>query len=575
MKKIVSLLLVMLLVLTATACQPAPKQGTQGTGIQTVSETGESKQTTGLPVLSPDDPTTFSVWITTNFSAPAADNKLTKLLKEKLGVTINYEIITPDTADQKIGVMLAGGEYPDLIGTTDLNYRFIMGGALIPLDDYLTEDKANYLFEHVRPYWNRLATDAGDGVKRIYILPNYNSYYGEITGGTHYGASGFWIQKHVLQELGYPSLDNMTLERYFQMIEEYMKKYPTIDGQPTIGFEILCAPGREWGLTNPPQYLAGAPNNGCVIVDENNVATIFADKDIAKRYYKFLNQMNARGLVDRESFTQTLDQYLAKLATGRVLGMYDQRWSFGNAHDSLVSQGRDERTWVSTMPVYEGKTPYYADRDVMNINQGFGVSVSCKYPDKAVAFLNTMLSEEWQKILSWGIEGEDYHVDANGRFYRTPEQREQQKDLVWRSKNKLEALMDQLPKHQGTFSDGNAFSPGDQPEEFFETLSDYDKNFLNAYGKKTWRDFLNQPPENSVYYPCWNIYLDEDAQTVSQQLTDLALQYLPKAILADPSEFDAIWDEYVSAIRKVNVKVYEDAINAGIQERIRNWGGGR
>ena len=126
----------------------------------------------------------------------------------------------------------------------------------------------------------------------------------------------------------------MTLERYFQLIEDYMKKYPTIDGQPTIGFEILNCPGREWGLTNPPQYLAGAPNNGGVIVDENNVASIFADKDIAKRYYKFLNQMNARGLIDRESSTQTLDQYLAKLATGRVLGMYDQRWA-GNTTPSF------------------------------------------------------------------------------------------------------------------------------------------------------------------------------------------------------------------------------------------------
>ncbi|NLM10399.1 MAG: extracellular solute-binding protein [Clostridiaceae bacterium] len=580
MKRLFSLLLMMLLVITMTACttQPIAKQEpTPAQDSQTDAGTGTGQQTTGLPMLSPDNPVTISVWITTNFSAPAADNKLTKLLKDKLGVTLSYEIITPDNADQKIGVMLAGGEYPDLLGTTDLNIRFITGGALIPLDDYLTEDKADLLFEHVRPYWNRLATDAGDGVRRIYILPNYNRYYGEITGGTHYGASGFWIQKHVLEDAGYPDLDNMTLERYFQLIEDYMKKYPTIDGQPTIGFEILNCPGREWGLTNPPQYLAGAPNNGGVIVDENNVASIFADKDIAKRYYKFLNQMNARGLIDRESFTQTLDQYLAKLATGRVLGMYDQRWGFGNAHDSLVSQGRDERTWVSTMPVYEGKEPYYADRDVMNINQGFGVSVSCKQPDIAISFLNTMLSEEWQKILSWGIEGEDYHVDANGRFYRTPEQREQQKDLVWKSRNKLEALLDQLPKHQGTFSDGNAYSPGDQPEEFFETLREYDKNFLKAYGKKTWRDFLNQPPENPIYYPCWNIHLPDgsEAQMANQQLTDLSLQYLPRAILADPSEFDAIWEEYVNAIKKINIKAYEDAINAGIQERIANWGGGR
>lgn len=574
MKKFASIILIAVLVLSMTACgTQIPATSAQPTPAPSEKTPDTPAKTGGLPVLSAANPVELSAWLTTNSSAPAADNKLTKLLKEELGVTLSYEIITPDNAEQKIGVMLAGGEYPDLLGTTDLNTRLIMGGAIIPLDEYLTEDKADLLYEHVKPYWNRLATDAGDGERKIYILPNYNRYYGEITGGTHFGASGFWIQKAVLAELGYPNLDNMTIERYFQMLEDYMKKYPEIDGQPTIGFEILACPGREWGLTNPPQYLAGHPNNGGVVV-ENNVATIFADKEIAKTWYKFLNAMNARGLVDRESFTQTLDQYLAKLATGRVLGMYDQRWGFGNANDALVAQGKDERTWISTMPVYEGKKPYYADRDVMNINQGFGVSITCDKPDIAVSFLNTMMQEKWQKILSWGIEGEDYMVDANGRFYRTEEQRTQSKDLVWRASNQLEALRDVLPKRNGTYSDGNAYATDDQPEEFFATLNKYDQDFLKAYNKKTWRDFLNQPPDNPIYYPCWNINLIDgsDAQMANQQLTDTSLQYLPQAIMADPSKFEDIWAEYMAAISKIDIKAYEDRINEGIQERIANWG---
>jgi putative aldouronate transport system substrate-binding protein len=573
MKRFVLMLLIPLLAITMTACitEPTdPKKTTQSSGASTSSD---PSATSGLPVLSPENPVELSAWLTTSESAPAADNKLTKLLKEKLGVTISYEIITPDNAEQKIGVMLAGGEYSDLVGTTDLNTRLLMGGALIPLDEYLTEDKAALLYEHVKPYWNRFATDAGDGEKKIYILPNYNRFYGEITGGINFGASGFWIQKAVLEDAGYPDLDNMTLERYFQMIEEYMRKYPKIDGQDTIGFEVLATPGREWGLTNPPQYLAGHPNNGGVIV-ENNVATIFADKEIAKRWYKFLNAMNAKGLVDRESFTQTLDQYLAKLATGRVLGMYDQRWSFGPANEALVSQGKDERTWVSTMPVYEGCEPYYADRDVMNINQGFGISVTCDKPEIAISFLNTLMEEEWQKLLQWGVEGEDYLVDENGRFYRTQEQRDQSKDLVWRASNQLEALRDLAPKRQGTYSDGNAFGPNDQPEEFYATLNKYDQDFLTTYNKKTWRDFLNQPPDNPVYYPCWNINLVDgsEAQMANQQLQDISLQYLPRAILAEPDEFETIWAEYVAAIGRVNVKALEDKINEGIQERIANWG---
>ncbi len=525
--------------------------------------------TSNKVVLSPDNPVTISAWITTAETAPAPDNKLTKLLKDKLGVTIEYEIVTPDNVDQAIGVMIAGGDYPDLVGTTDLKLRLLEAGALRRLDDYLATGNYPKLSEYVEPYLKQMSYSGTAVEPGLYIFPNYNRFFGEIQGGTHWG-TGFWIQKRVLEDAGYPDLSNMTLEKYFSLIENFMKKYPETEGQPTIGFEVLASQGREWGLTNPPQFLAGYPNNGGVVVDENNVATIFADKQIAKDYYQFLNQMYAKGLVDPESFTQTFDQYIAKLATGRVLGMHDQRWNFGQANDALIAAGKPELTWVATMPTYAGADPWYMDRDVMNINQGFGVSVSTKQPEVCLTFLDTMLTDEWQKILSWGIQGEDYLVDDNGVFYRTQQQRDNYNDVTWRSSNRLMALRDVLPKHNGSFDDGNAYSPDEQPGEFFDSLLEYDQKFLQAYGKQTWRQFLNQPKDNPPYYPCWNIALSEEVNQVNQQLNDTSVQYLPKIIMDSPENFEKNWAEYVAAIGKIDYKKYEDAINAGIQERIKN-----
>ena len=521
-------------------------------------------------VLTPDKDTTLSVWLMTAEQAPAPDNKITKLLKDILGVTLEYEVVAPDNADQKIGVMLAGGDYPDLVGTTDLKYRLLEGGALIKLDDLLATGNYPNIKTHVDPYIKRMSYSGSEVDPGLYIIPNYNRFYGEITGGTHYGTA-FWIQKAVLEDAGYPDLTNITLEEYFKLIEDYKAKYPEIDGQKTVGFEVLASTGREWGMTNPPNFLAGNPNNGGVTVDDNNIATIYADKQIAYDFYKTLNAMYAKGLVDPESFTMNFDQYIAKIATGVVLGMHDQYWNFMTATQSLQGAGMDERTYVPVMPVYPGVEPYYADRDVMNINQGFGVSVSCDQPEVALKFVDLMLSEPWQKLLSWGIEGEDYEVDSNGIFYRTEQQRINSKDLTWRSSNRLVALLDMLPKHNGQFSDGNAYSPDDQPTEFYETLSDYDKAFMKAYNKTTWRDFVNSPPDNPVYYPAWNIALKDEAQMANQQLTDAAVQYLPKTIIGSVDEFESNWTDYVNAIKKIDVKAYEDAINQGIQERIANW----
>ena len=520
--------------------------------------------------LTPSNPTTLSVWITTASQAPAADNKITQLLKDQLGVTLEYEIVTPDNVDQKIGVMLAGGDYPDLIGTTDLRMRLLEGGALLRLDDMLATGDYPNLATHVEDDIRKMSYTGGEVEDGLYIFPNYNRFYGEPTGGTYYGPA-FWIQKRVLEDAGYPDLSDMTLERYFELIADYKAENPETNGIPTVGFEVLASTGREWGMTNPPALLAGSPNNGGVIVDEDGNAEIYADKDIARDFYRVLNEQYAAGLVDPESFTLTFDQYVAKLATGAVLGMHDQGWDFQTATDSLRSAGMDEYTYVPLMPVYEGVEPWYADRPVMNTNQGFGVSVSSDQPEAALKFLDLMMSEPWQKVLSWGIEGEDYMVGDDGMFTRTEEQRANARDLTWRASNRLEALLDCLPKRNGQFSDGNAFSPDDQPAEFFATLSDYDRGFMEQYGKQTWLEFMNPQPENPVYYPAWNITLSDEANQINQQITDASVQNLPRIIAGDPDEFDANWDAFVDASSRIDVQVYEDAINAGIQDRLTNW----
>lgn len=539
--------------------------------------TGETEgtQTAGEPYeFSPDNPVTIDAWIVTSQTAPSPSNKISKLLRDRLGVTINYDITAPDQQLDRIGIMLAAGTIPELVGATDLNARLVQGGALLRLDPYLDSGRWPLLAEHVRPVRNKLTWTGGGVEDGLYQLPNYNRFYGDppIMSPTHWG-SAFWIQKDVLAFHDYPSLEDMTLDRYFDMIEEYMEANPTIDGAPTIGFSFPMQ-GRVWGLTNPPLFLAGYPNDGGVMVDDG-VAKIYANSEYAYEYFKFLNMAHERGLVDPESFTQTLDQYLSKVATGRVLGVHDQRWSFGTANDALVANGQYERTYAATMPTFEGKEPYYADRDVLNINQGFGIAANAENPEMLLSFLETLLTPEWQTILSWGIEGEDYLVDENGLFYRTEEMRTNANNLTWRQNNRLEALLDMMPKRQGALPGGNAFAAGDQPREFFDSLNEYDKDFLAAYDLQTWRQFVNDPPPNPAHYPAWQISPPDgsDAQLAGQQLEDAAQRYLPEAIMADPADFDSVWDEYMAAIDRIDVAAYEAVITEGVQARIEAAGG--
>ena len=117
-----------------------------------------------------------------------------------------------------------------------------------------------------------------------------------------------------------------------------MEANPTMeDGTENIAYTILCEDWRYYCLENAPQFLDGYPNDGSVIVDPDELKIIdYNTTDTAKRYFQKLNEEYKKGYVDPESFTQTYDEYIAKLSTGRVLGMVDQWWNFAyNVNDSL------------------------------------------------------------------------------------------------------------------------------------------------------------------------------------------------------------------------------------------------
>jgi len=510
------------------------------------------------------EPTTISIFIGAPNQTPTPDNRIYKKIEEELCVKLEMEFLVGDL-QQKLGVMIAGGEYPDLI-TADT--KLVAAKAVIPLED-LIEQHAPNLKKHYAQAWNKMR-DSSDG--HIYWLPNFGIIHGEFFQ-TWYAGPAFWIQKKVLKEFGYPR--PRTLDEFMQLVRDYVAKHPTTeDGQPTIGYTALAYDWRTFPLLNPPEHLIGHPNDGGVVVREGGVAEVFAVKDYAKRYYAELNKLYNEGLFDKEAFVQNYDQYLAKISSGRVVAFFDQHWNFQPGEDNLIAQGRIWDTYVGFPLVYDTSIrDWYLDRPLPNLNNGFGISKDAKDPVAIIKFLDALITEEWQKILSWGEEGIDYHVDENGRFYRTPEQRRQQEDPTWKLANRADALFGALPKIEGTFSDGNATSPGNQPEEFFESLKPEDKEVLSAYGAKVWTDFFSPAPENPVYYPAWQIDLIDgsEAAIAGQQMTDTSLKYLPQAIMAKPGEFDKVWDEYVKAFDRINVQAYLDRINEQLQWRIENW----
>ncbi len=242
--------------------------------------------------------------------------------------------------------MIASGDFPDLIVTNNID-QFVEAGALADLTPYLGEDKTPTIMSHYDGQWPRIEELTGE----VYVLPNFGVHYNDFIQTSVMGPA-FWIQKAVLKEFDYPEISSM--DQYFKLIEDYKALYPEIDGTPTIGYEVLAFDWRSFAMKNPPAQLSGYPNDGGVNVDpETHEAKLYANQDEAYRYYKKLNEAFNKGLIQADTFILNYDEYVARLSTGAVLGFADQGWQFDSARQSLIEQGKVERTWVPFGITYE------------------------------------------------------------------------------------------------------------------------------------------------------------------------------------------------------------------------------
>lgn len=508
------------------------------------------------------EPITLTVFRGDPGDQPTEDNKIYKLIEEKFGVKFEFEFLAGDL-DETLGLKIFGKDYPDLFDGGNSADLIISGGALINLLDYISPEKTPRLWAHIEPQKARLIEKDEEGNDVLYIIPNYGLPEGPQIA-LSVGGPAFFIQKQVLAWAGYPTIK--TIDEYFDLIERFIAENPTDEnGNPYVGFDILCEDWRHFCLINPVQHLMGRPNDGEVLIDVSNSdfhTETFIDKPYAKPYYKKLNDAFHKGLISRDTFVMSYDQYIAQLSSGTVLGMFDQAWDFGTATSALQDAKMFKNTYVALGPVYsdadvEGLLPegwkieeHYLNGSLPNVRRGFGISVNCECPERIINMWEEMLSEEWQLIFNWGIEGEDYYIE-NGRLLMTQEQYEHTQDNTWKLANKAEAFFQSSPKRQGWIMEGplagNCWEPGNQDEIVFGLMNDYDKEFLGHYGFSKWADFVNPPIELAPYGEAWQI----DYTPVDTEHTDFLKiqdQRLPELIMCAPEEFDAKWDAFVAEI---------------------------
>jgi putative aldouronate transport system substrate-binding protein len=533
----------------AAACgnNDANNGATGGTGTETGGSDGQQ----------PLDKVTFTIFngVAGEKDVNTNETRIGKILEDQTGVNFYIEHLVGDL-NTKIGTMVAGGDYPDVIIPDAGVNQVIDAGALIDLTKYLTSDEYPNLKKVYEPYLNLMKWDDG-----TIPLLSFSPVVGDFIPDPNINQGAFWIQRRVLEWDNYPKIK--TVDQYFDLIERYIAAHP---GENLTGFITLSHDWRFFATTNVPNHLAGYPNDGEVMVDmETLEAKIYAGSEYDYRWFKKLNEINAKGLFDKSSFVDNYDQYIAKLMSHNVLGFFDYGWQVATANDALRDAARldpsqDGYRYFPLPVVFdENIKDQYLDPPGFVNNRGMGITVSAKDPDRIMKFLDNLLKEENQILVKWGIEGETYLVDENGRFYKTQEMVDQE-TLEFREKFGLSVFDWDWPHYgtNGTLSDGNAASPGMQPEVFALQLTEKDKEILGKYGVSTYSELFSDP-DDRPWYPAWGYPKEQGSapQVFETRKTEIQRKYLPELVLTSPDKFESVWNEYTAELNKLDIAGYE------------------
>ena len=525
----------------------------------------------GLPYDSGMDewePVTFTYFTRSAYEPPAADNPILKIVEQITNVRIDFQFIHTDL-EVAAGVMAVVGDMPDMAYFGNYAAIAIDSGYLMPIDE-LIEQYAPGLRAHYDPWWELMRHTDG----RIYTAEIYGTPVGTQTIMQD-DKSAFWIQKDVLDHFGRIPAD---IDEYFDFIREYKELNPRIDGRTTIGFSIENNAGRNFGVVDPGYYLAGnADWGGAINTDGNllNAAISPAERwtaDFNKSWWKKLNEEFHMGTFTSRTFNLTHDDYLAQIATGAVLGMFDKGWNIHSAEQLLIEEGRYERTYLPLALTYPGVEPNYLDAIAFTGSNGINISAEISDPVRAIQYLDWIIDESVQRFLSWGIEGEHYYYDDNGRIARTQEQRELQRDKRWTYDNLGRMLLEMMPKKQGTYlTDGNPTGPDQSPEEYFAELTGYDRDLFEKLGIYTMTGFWGEPKQRPVYYPYRNMQPEEDtdAQNAARQIENvLRGRTIVNMITGREDAFETRWEAYIEAINAIDQNPIMDFFTEEAERRM-------
>lgn len=336
------------------------------------------------------------------FATPWGENLVSQTITEETGVNINF--ITPiGNETEKLNALIAADSLPDIItiGWWEPQVAEVIEKDMVfPLNE-LADKYDPYFWEVTDPATVNWYTQE-DG--NIYAYPNSSVTPKDVEENEMLTSNEtFLVRKDIYEAIGSP--DMTTPEGFAEAVKKAAEMFPEITGGALI-----------------PVGAHVFDNEGNVSFDKYlmNFLAIPWEKD--GEYYdrytdpeyitwlKMFRELGEEGYLANDIFVDTRTQMEEKLAQGRYFCMLYQYTDMLNQQKELYANTPD-----SIYMAVDGPRNSSGDDPTLPTTGVAGwtvtlISRNCKDPERAIAFLDYLMSEHGQMITYLGVEGVTYDL---------------------------------------------------------------------------------------------------------------------------------------------------------------------
>ena len=325
---------------------------------------------------------------------PTAGDLMAKRVKEEFNVNFTIEFIDKGAVNEKLNVMFASGQYPDIVcGMYDFTQVVdaVENGVLLPITEYLASD----------PNWSAVPDHA-------FALTTINGERYSVPHMIDF-PNGIFYREDWLKKLGRTEPTNF--DEYTDLLRAFTNDDPDGNGvKDTYGFGF----GSGFGFTGTIQCHFLPYGIGAFYLDNaddtiKNIAYLAEDN---KALLTWLRTMHEEGVLDPEWVVAKDADAEAKFTSG-IYGTYARGvGAIMNYYNRL--QAAIPEAVVTVLPVLAGK---YGSNMTMgdDINSGYYLTSACKDPVRGAQVFGFFWGPEGHEIMQYGEEGKTFKIE-NGTF---------------------------------------------------------------------------------------------------------------------------------------------------------------